>query len=268
MKINGHAFTFGADPEVFVGTDGKPASAIGIVGGSKYKPKPVKGGAVQEDNVLAEFNIRPSSNESTFVRSIQGVLTVLDAMLPGGMAIIPQLCSHEYTIEELRSFGPDAFIFGCDPDFNAYTGEQNIPPEASSTLRTAGGHIHVGYDDPNEGSAQQIVRAMDLFLGVPSVLIDKDTRRRGMYGGAGCLRYKPYGVEYRTLSNFWIFSEERIRWAFRQTVAAIDAATRGAARDPATTFTIPTADIIHCINTSDRQMAQRIVQQLDIPLVQ
>src|SRR5690606_27611941 len=97
----------------------------------------------------------------------------------------------------------------------------NDPPAAHTLLRTAGGHIHVGYDNPDNAMSADIVLAMDVMLGVPSVLIDGDTRRRQMYGKAGCFRFKEYGLEYRTLSNFWIMSEERIRWAFRQTQQAV-----------------------------------------------
>ncbi len=41
-------------------------------------------------------------------------------------------------------------------------------------------------------------------------MYDKDTERRGMYGKAGAFRPKPYGVEYRTLSNAWLSNDERI----------------------------------------------------------
>ena len=39
---------------------------------------------------------------------------------------------------------------------------------------------------------------MDLFLGVPSILIDPDTERRKMYGKAGDYRLKEYGRRNKT----------------------------------------------------------------------
>jgi hypothetical protein len=48
---------------------------------------------------------------------------------------------------------------------------------------------------------------IDVFCGIPSVLVDRDTgskERRKQYGRAGDFRYQPHGIEYRTLSNFWI----------------------------------------------------------------
>jgi len=58
---------------------------------------------------------------------------------------------------------------------------------------------------------------MDLYLGVPSVLMDKGELRKQLYGKAGAYRMKPYGVEYRTLSNFWIFSDTTIGWVWDNT---------------------------------------------------
>jgi hypothetical protein len=45
---------------------------------------------------------------------------------------------------------------------------------------------------------------LDLRLAVPSLIWDKDKKRRLLYGKAGCFRPKPYGMEYRTLSNAWL----------------------------------------------------------------
>ena len=51
---------------------------------------------------------------------------------------------------------------------------------------------------------------MDYTLGLDSLLLDSDTRRRSMYGRAGSFRFKEYGIEYRTLSNFWIKNNKSI----------------------------------------------------------
>jgi len=83
-------------------------------------------------------------------------------------------------------------------------------------------HIHIGYKDPNDKTSLELVRRMDIFLGIPSLLMDKDNRRRAMYGAPGSFRMKPYGVEYRTLSNFWIMNNELIGWAWDSTIRAID----------------------------------------------
>ena len=43
-----------------------------------------------------------------------------------------------------------------------------------------------------------------------------------MYGKAGAYRLKSFGVEYRTLSNFWIFDERNIQWVYDGVQAAVD----------------------------------------------
>jgi hypothetical protein len=112
--------------------------------------------------------------------------------------------------------------FGCEPDINAWAEDYNSAPDASSTLRTAGGHIHVGFqfEEGDYKTQFNVVKLMDIFLGIPSVLLDKDSQRRQLYGKAGACRLKEYGIEYRTLSNFWLESDDSQRWAYRQTQRA------------------------------------------------
>ena len=84
------------------------------------------------------------------------------------------------------------------------------------------GHIHIGYDNPDYLTSLAIIKAMDLFLGVPSIILDSDNIRRKTYGKAGAFRPKKYGVEYRTLSNFWITDQKSVNWVFKQVQKAVD----------------------------------------------
>lgn len=211
----------GADPELFL-TDkaGKFISAIGRVGGSKEKPKKIDklGHAVQEDNVMVEYNIRPAITVEEFVASHRKVFGYLKEALPEFTLTVA--ASAEFTPDQLDN--PKAFVFGCDPDYNAWTMTINPPIKTEGvTLRTAGGHIHVGYKKPEIENQVALIRAMDLFLGVPSILLDPDKRRRARYGKAGAFRPKEYGVEWRVGSNFWIRDEKMMEWAFNSTRAAV-----------------------------------------------
>ena len=211
----------GADPELFLRDQaGKYISAIGRVGGSKEKPKKIDrlGHAVQEDNVMVEYNIKPAVTAEDFVRSHRFVLQYLREKLPE--FILDFSASAEFTPDQLEN--PKAFVFGCDPDYNAWTMTINPPIKTDGvTLRTAGGHIHVGYKKPEIENQVALVRSMDLFLGVPSILLDPDKRRRERYGKAGAFRPKEYGVEWRVGSNFWIRDEKMMEWAFNSTRAAV-----------------------------------------------
>jgi hypothetical protein len=217
----------GADPETFVGSGSRILSAIGHVGGTKEEPRKVNLGALQEDNVLFEFNIDPAASLQEFQRNIRSVLSQgSDVLGLSGLSITRGISSHIYGVDELKSFGESAFIFGCDPDFNAWTGTVNGKPSAQNPgLRTAGGHIHIGYnhlEGPSYDLNNDLGKMCDIFLGLPSVLLDSDDRRRELYGKPGAIRHKPYGVEYRTLSNFWIFSDNLMEWAYESAVAAYE----------------------------------------------
>lgn len=110
----------------------------------------------------------------------------------------------------------------CDPDYNAYTEDVNPKPEGASTnLRSAGFHVHVGYPNTNVEESLSIVKWMDVFLGVPSLLLDPDEERRKLYGKAGCFRLQPWGVEYRVLSSYMMSNDNLIRYVYRQTMAAV-----------------------------------------------
>ena len=207
-------FTIGADPELFL-TDraGHFVSAVGLIGGTKKEPLQVatyaKGFCVQEDNVAAEFNIPPSDNAQTFAENIDlmvNYLAVKAGELKLQIKIVP---SARFDPAELKH--ATTLVFGCDADFNAWTGKQNPKPQCDDAqLRTCGGHVAVGTDLPS----RMCIRAEDLYLGAPAILIDDDMRRRQLYGAAGCYRETTFGHEYRVLSNFWITSIERTKWIY------------------------------------------------------
>ncbi|OYV41139.1 MAG: hypothetical protein B7Z80_02685 [Rhodospirillales bacterium 20-64-7] len=62
---------------------------------------------------------------------------------------------------------------------------------------------------------------MDYFLGIHSLLWDKDGTRRKLYGKAGAFRPKPYGMEYRVLSNRWLDSPDLTRWVYNTVQAGM-----------------------------------------------
>lgn len=211
--------TLGADPEVFfyTPTSGRLVSAIGKVGGTKEDPRPLGDGYfVQEDNVAAEFNVPPASSPSEWDEHIEKGVALVQGIAQKNELFLYPGASFSFDPEELNH--EKAQEFGCDPDYNAWTMLPNDRPCATdATFRTCGGHVHVG----GEFNPIAVIRAMDLFLGVPSIVLDKDTERRKLYGKAGAFRIKPYGVEYRTLSNFWIFESKFRLWVWEATLKAV-----------------------------------------------
>ena len=226
MKVINNV-SIGADPELFLAKEGEVISAEGLIGGTKKEPKLIsdEGHAIQEDNVMAEFNIPACNNVDDFVSNITFVKDHIKTLASlYGLEVSP-LASATLKKKYLKT--PQAKKFGCDPDYNVYTEDENNPVEATTKLRTCGGHIHVGYDNPSVEQSTKIIFAMDICLGLPSLALDTDDRRREMYGKAGAFRFKSYGVEYRTLSNFWIHSELLTKWAFNNTIKAIEMVNSG-----------------------------------------
>lgn len=219
--------TVGCDPELFVTKDGKFRSAWDLIPGTKEKPHKVENGAVQVDGCALEFNTDPVDNPDDFVRNINSVMGQLKEMVPGyEFAIVP---SCRFNGNHFRALPDEAKELGCTPDFNAYTLRENPRPDNTTTMRTASGHIHIGFCEDADPTSDDhmlrcatLVKQLDCYLGLPSVLFDRDVKRRKMYGGAGAFRPKSYGVEYRVLSNAWLLSEERMRFVFQQTKAAVD----------------------------------------------
>jgi len=252
-------FTIGCDPEVFLQdklTD-KYKSAVDLIGGTKHNPKQLdfSGNALLEDNVTVEFNTQPANNYITFEKAIKKNLQAITELLPNYK--ISQESAVSFPQEELET--PQANIFGCEPDYNAYTKKINPPPYSPNPfLRSAGGHIHIGHPIAKK-EPEKVIQACDLFLGIPSILLDPKPLRRELYGKSGAYRKKSYGVEYRSLSNFWIFNSTFIEWVYTQVSRALSFV------DEKNNFIFfEKSKIIHTINNSDMQKALEYATQLDL----
>lgn len=263
--------TLGADPEVLVAKkSGKMTHVIGLVGGTKDEPTWVERdgkriGAVQEDNVLYEFNIMPHDTREGFINNIQQMLEVGREILGEGF-ILTDKSSHIFEEDEMKTFPEQAFVFGCEPDFFAGTGLSNPKPQAPwPGLRTAGGHVHFGFDERvviGNDNIQTLMRVCDYVMAIPSMLIDTDDRRRELYGKAGAYRPKAYGAEYRTLSNFWIHSRENTGFVFDQAQLAYNLVASGEFAE--LEARIPYDFVVDCINTNNRSMAEQMVKALKV----
>lgn len=224
-------FTFGCDPELFIFDDkrNKPVPAVNIIPGTKEKPHRVPDGAVQVDGMAAEFNIDPAKTFEEFKHNINSVMKTLQSYLPSGYSL--QLFPAVYFGKIDFDAVPDENkMLGCSPDFDAWTGKVNPPPNMVNNpyLRTAAGHIHCGWTDEADMSdiqhilnCRDLVKQFDWYLGAWSLLHDPDHTRRSLYGKAGAYRPKPYGVEYRVLSNFWLKSSELMQETWNRAVKAV-----------------------------------------------
>lgn len=212
-------FSFGSDPEFcLVDNKGTYISAIEIVPGTKAHPVTIGKNLFFWDNVLAECSIDYGLDLKDTIEKFR--LCFKDyAKMVHPLKMVPQ-ASHEYSKEACAC--EEARTAGCMEELNCYEMMTVLPPCFSdgSRLRTGGGHVHLGrlageifpLQDEDMGK-WWMARFLDVFLGLPSILFDTDptsATRRKVYGGAGNVRMKEYGLEYRTLSNDWLSSPRKV----------------------------------------------------------
>jgi len=262
----------GADPEFFLrDKNNNPVTAIGLIGGTKEAPLFINDdgfSAIQEDNVMVEFNIAPAKSAKQFSGNVKLVLDHLIGKLKEKELVVDITPFMRFPMEALDH--PQARHVGCEGDYNAWTLKPNgtLDADQLGDMRTSGGHVHVAYTRDDGESADKddmikVVRWLDLALGIPSVLLDDGFERKQFYGKAGAFRPKKYGIEYRTLSNFWIRSETTMEWVFNQVVWAFKQIKKHQGYLP------PNLEnqIQKAINKNDKFVAHAIIddQELTLP---
>lgn len=230
--------TLGADPERFV-MDARTRAVIpvcGWLGGTKHAPeqlysslgKIVKGYKVQEDNIMAEYNIPPAQGIREFIQNIHTGEQLLQERI---YKENPEYILYPYNYARLRrsvlAQHEGALTFGCSPEFDAYEEGAECERVSSDALivadtvewpdpeemRYAGGHLHLGITSKGKYAADiphyVFAAFCDASIGLRSLRYDRQGGRRKLYGQAGRYRPTKYGIEYRVLSNYWVTSFER-----------------------------------------------------------
>ena len=208
----------GCDPEFFI-TNRRgtivPAYLSGITG-TKECPQKLSVGAVQVDGMALEFNINPASTLEEWKYNIKTTIKEIEDMIEDkGFSISTEVSN---TFSQI-TFNKTPEIYrelGCSPDFFASIGSyevRSVPDYIKfSKKRSCGGHIHIGWtqnEDVNDLShiqdCQLISTLLSKILLVPT--IEGMTWRRDHYGAENVIRVKPYGMEFRSPDNSWIFYE-------------------------------------------------------------
>lgn len=206
------SISLGCDPELFVHKDGNPISCHEFVPGTKDKPYKLSKGAIQRDGFALEFNPDPATTREQFAENVTRTLFEIKSFLPAG-------CTLAY--KPVAVFEPWYFDMmpeqvkelGCSPDFNAYSGLINPPPDTSPypTLRTASGHVQMGWREPADKDdpqhfyeCREVIKEADVAYATIKNQIDPDTTRQSLYGKLGAFRPTPFGVEHRVPSCAWV----------------------------------------------------------------
>lgn len=205
----------GSDPEIFVEDEkGEIIPAFNFLG-SKKNPSKAPAFAYGSNNCYwdgfqAEFDTTAQSCMGWHSDSIQcGLLGTYQHMKTHNKnAKLSAKTVFNIPYELLKTSKPEHVEFGCMPSFNAYGMKGVAAPGAEVLYRSAGGHIHFGLSSMSLEDLERIVKALDAIIGVACVsLFAKfdNPKRREMYGLAGEYRVPPHGLEYRVLSNAWLF---------------------------------------------------------------
>lgn len=220
----------GADPEFFLQRGRHFVSAHELPFGTKFQPMQVRHGAIHIDGLAVECNVKPASTKTEFVENVGNLIvemhSLLEAYMPGAKPVArPSVFFGEQKLSQLPGW---ALALGCDTDLNAYTGKPNRRPNPSVPFRTGAGHVHVSWTENESLTSKTFInlccslaKELDFTLGLPSLVWDTDSRRRRLYGRAGAFRPKPYGLEYRVLSNKWLTNPTLVGWVFERTVATV-----------------------------------------------
>lgn len=218
----------GCDPELFLTKNGEPIESCEVIcknGFVSNDHAPTGYGAeIQDDTKIVrdgfqiELNPKPYTCRAYLAREIRYALTNFnnEVLQKNGvqLAFIPAIKLKE---EQMKNLSDESLVFGCKPSFNVYTGKESVITVKADKypVRTAGGHIHVGFT-PNKKTEHMrffknnydlLATTYDLLVGNICVILDRDpnqVERRKVYGRAGEIRKPKYGIEYRTLSSFWL----------------------------------------------------------------
>lgn len=259
-----YTFTLGADPEMFIvdtSQNNKVISSLGIIPGKKGRPWADNfwkaGFGLETDNILVEYNIPPAQTKEDFISNIEFMQEYIRKFVKRINENYDVQCVASREIEPDQLLHPEALLFGCDPDYNAYTLNINPKPEGErGLLRSAGAHIHFGVKGIKEKDLIDIIKLCDYYLGVASIVVDSDTKRRTLYGKAGSFRMQPWGIEYRSLSSFMFGSREMLELVWKGVSCVIEKLESKSFKDD--TFD----NIESIINTNNNISAKKHIKNL------
>lgn len=191
---------------------------------------------VMADGAAMELTFPPSISGAVLYDAFQhGLEVTRELVKPLGFEVsaVPYV---PFILGEYQKYGIDdplnnpefwmAVHFGCDPQFVLYEGDtpSKMVDAKEVTHRTAGGHIHIGFD-PNtvrwQISQQPVetrafIQLCDILLGTRAIgwspYPEEEMKRQEFYGKPGNHRVTTYkggflGWEYRTPSVSWLTSE-------------------------------------------------------------
>lgn len=257
-------FTAGADPELMIANaeTGRIESSLDIFP-DKGKLKKFdfgEGYSAYPDNVLIEGTLPPARSKEEFVHNYRSLFQKTDSLFDGKFKLKVK-AFHVFKPTQLTH--EEATLVGCSSEYCAWQLTEH-KAELLDCGRSGGGHIHIGHEVLLDAWKQvEAIKLMDIFVGLPMSVIDCDPTsqsRKKLYGKMGRLRPTAYGVEYRTLSNFWIHSPETVRLVYDLTNHVIDVMVD----DKAENYIAQTseAELRRALDDGDTKLAQQVIKRI------
>jgi hypothetical protein len=263
--------TIGSDPEFLLADSEGIKSAIPVLKQDKDNPIDLQDGyKIYYDNTMFEASLPPATSKEVFRETFRTLFKKMKKVTDMEVIAMP---SHDFSLEECSH--PGALVSGCDPELDAYERKSYTPPDfTKGTFRSAGGHIHVGREDfgkieeydfnePLLGSdsKENMVKLMDVLVGLPLTVIDnseQSKKRKKIYGKAGRFRRTSYGIEYRTLSNYWLSSPELVDFVYELTEKSYNYLFEGKEVKEETSLKVR-----EIINSDNEEEALKLIKELD-----
>lgn len=272
-KVQTYNPSLGCDPEFFFRQNGE------VVGSEKFLNKHgtqvgSSSSRIIIDGVQGELNPASSTCRESLSSNIGACFYELQKISDKNKGVTID-CSRavEISKEKLMELSEESRKFGCSPSFNIHKNKKaidikKVDPE-EYRIRAAGGHIHIGKGYKNDSPAlynaltedhKRTVYLMDILCGNTCVLIDRDEankERRKVYGRAGEYRLPDHGLEYRTLSNFWLTAPPLMSFAFGLARQAVELMVSKNREDYYAAFTdaVKPKNIVAAINNNDFDLA-------------
>ena len=223
--VAGFSVKLGCDPEFFFKKNGQVIGSEKVIDIKNGLQMSNKVSRFIVDGVQAELNPAPNSCRANLANEISYCFKVLRDKLKAEHGDVSTSFSpvEEISKDELASLDTSSRVFGCAPSMNTNPesrGSATLVDPSEYRYRSAGGHIHLGRNILENGgnvsynaycakldNPEALIPVMDILVGNTCVLIDRDPgniERRKVYGRAGEYRTPAHGIEYRTLSNFWL----------------------------------------------------------------
>lgn len=269
----------GSDPECFLrdNESGEIVSAIDILKRDKHEPIDLGDGvATYYDNAMMEFTIAPAFSKEEFIKSFKSAFDKLSIFLSkeyGNRYSMDIRASHEFN--DIHMEHPEAKKIGCNPEFSADEVNMITPPDFSGNLRSSGGHLSLGrqdFDKVDESAPLMdfdgrinLVKLLDYYVGVPFTLVDNDPTslaRRNIYGSPSSHRPKPFGLEYRVLSNYWISSPTLVGLVYDLSEFAVHQLVNNKHEQ---IFNTDKKLVNACIKENNKELAEEILDMIELP---